>query len=72
MKKPTLLKKPKNPKAGATNAQMKKYLDRLDYVEKENGRRMRDYESAKKTRENLKKKIANSPRETYPVKRSNK
>jgi cytochrome c-type biogenesis protein CcmH/NrfG len=70
MKKPKLLKKPKKPKAGATNAQMQKYLDRVDEVAKENARRMSEYNKAVNERQQLKRKIANAPRETYPTKKS--
>ena len=57
IKKPKLLRKPKKPKKKTISA-MKRYLERLEYVEKENRRRLAEYEKLKKQYEALKNKIA--------------
>ncbi len=57
IRKPKLLKRPKKPKKKTISA-MKRYLERLDYVEKENKRRLAEYEKLKKQYEQLKNKVA--------------
>jgi len=57
IRKPKLIKKPKKPKKKTISA-MKRYLERLEYVEKENKHRLAEYEKLKKQFETLKNKVA--------------
>jgi len=58
MKKPKKLKHPKRPSAKASNAVLKRYLERCKEVDKENKRRLAAWTKANKEREALKKRIA--------------
>lgn len=57
IRKPKLLKKPKKPRKKTISA-MKRYLERLEFVEKENKHRLAEYEKLKKQYEQLKNKVA--------------
>lgn len=59
-KKPTLKKFPKAPKAGASKDALKRHADTCATVEKENLKKLSDFEKEKKERESLKKKAKSS------------
>lgn len=58
IKKPTLLKMPKKPGAGASLSVMEKYVKRVEQVKKENSKRESDYKAKISKLESLKKKIS--------------
>ena len=54
-KKPTAKKFPKAPKAGASIEALKRHADKCKEIEKENLKKLGDYEKAKAERDKLKK-----------------
>ncbi len=58
MKKPKSLKYPRKPKASASNATLENYIHKCAEVDKTNKKRLSEYESEKKKKETLKRKVA--------------
>lgn len=57
LKKPKMLKYPKKPRRTASADTLKRYLERVKEIDKENKRRMAAYKKEKQQRESLRKKI---------------
>jgi len=56
-RKPKKLRLPKRPKMSASNEVLKRYLDRVASVKKENSKRLAEYNSKIKQREKLLNRI---------------